>query len=150
MKIMVNFLVLAIALQLVSYLFWAFDSFGGVIEYPLGDVSSLENMFSINTFSVLIGVGGAVGIGLAALLLKQGTYAIYAMLLWAIGCMFSIIQTFILVIPNTLSALLPASTNPNPALFPVNPLIVVVSVIFAFGAWMYFFGLVIQREGPVG
>jgi hypothetical protein len=112
----------------------------------LGDISSLENTFSINIYSALIGVGGAALIGLAALLLKQGVYAVYAMLLWGIGVMFSVVQTFILAIPNTLAALLPASTNPNPALFPTNPLIIVISMFFAFGAWMYMFGLVIQRE----
>jgi hypothetical protein len=80
------------------------------------------------------------------LLLKQGTYAVYAMLLWAIGVMFNLISTFLLVIPNTLSALLPASTNPNPDLFPVNPLIVVIVLIFTFGAWWYMFGLTIQRD----
>ena len=146
MKLFINFLVLAVALQVVCYLFWAFDVFGGLIDYPLGDISSLENTFSINIYSALIGVGGAALIGLAALLLKQGVYAVYAMLLWGIGVMFSVVQTFILAIPNTLAALLPASTNPNTALFPTNPLIIVISMFFAFGAWMYMFGLVIQRE----
>jgi len=146
MKLFINFLVLAVAIQIVCYLFWAFDVFGGLIDYPLGDISSLENTFSINIYSALIGVGGAALIGLAALLLKQGVYAVYAMLLWGIGVMFSVVQTFILAIPNTLAALLPAATNPNPTLFPTNPLIIVISMFFAFGAWMYMFGLVIQRE----
>jgi hypothetical protein len=138
-------LVLGISIQAVCYAFWAFNIFGGTIAYPLGDVSSLSTLFSIDAFSVLVGVGGAVGIGLAALLLKQGTYAIYAMLLWAIGCMFKVVQTFVLVIPNTVSALLPEATNPNPVLFPVNPLIILVSLFFTFGAWIFMFELVIQR-----
>ncbi|MFA5366220.1 MAG: hypothetical protein WC325_13645 [Candidatus Bathyarchaeia archaeon] len=145
-KLFINYLILGVSVQAVCYLFWAFNLFGGLIEYPLGDVSSLSTLFSIDTFSVLIGIGGAIGIGLAALLLKQGTYAIYAMLLWAIGCMFKVVQTFVLVIPNTIGALLPASTNPNPALFPVNPILVVVSLFFALGAWLFMFGLVIQRD----
>ena len=72
-------------------------------------------------------------------------YAIYAMLLWAIGCMFKVVQTFVLVIPNTIGALLPEATNPNPALFPINPLIILVSLFFTFGAWIFMFELVIQR-----
>ncbi|MFA5365148.1 MAG: hypothetical protein WC325_08225 [Candidatus Bathyarchaeia archaeon] len=147
MKLFIAFLVFAVALQSVCYLCWAFNVFGGLIEYPLGDVSTLQNVFSVDlTFSVLVGIGGAVGIGLAMLLLKAGTYAIYAMLLWAIGVMFNVFQTFVLVIPNTIGALLPESTNPNPALFPINPIIVVISIFFAMGAWLYFFSLVIQRD----
>jgi len=135
---------LAVALQAAAYLFWAFNVFGGLIVYPLGDISALNNVFSINTYSALIGIGGAALIGLAGLLLKQGVYAVYAMLLWAIGVMFSVVQTFVLVIPNTLAAFLPEATNPLPG--STNPLIIVISLFFAFGAWMYMFGLVIQRE----
>ena len=145
-KLFISALIFGLSLQVTCYLFWAFNFFGGLIEYPLGDVSGLSSVFSINTYSVLIGIGGGLAIGLAALLLKQGTYAIYAMLLWAIGCMFNITQTFFLAIPNTIGALLPPETNPNPAAFPVNPLIVVLGVVFAFAAWMYMFGLVIQRD----
>lgn len=144
-KLFVNALVFGVALQLTSYLLWAFNVFGGIISYPLGDVSSLNNIFSLSLFDAVIGVGGAAAIGLAALLLRQGTYAIYAMLLWGIGSMFKVIQTFFLVIPNTLGALIPPEANPNPAVFPVNPLIVVLAAIFLFAAWVYLFKLVIQR-----
>jgi len=146
MKLFINALVFGVAVQVVCYLFWAFNFFGGLISYPLGDVSALSSVFSIDVYSVLIGVGGSLAIGLAALLLRQGTYAIYAMLLWAIGSMFKLIQTFFLAIPNTLASLIPPESNPNPALFPVSPFIVVIGIVFAFGAWMYLFGLVIQRD----
>ncbi|MFA5365968.1 MAG: hypothetical protein WC325_12365 [Candidatus Bathyarchaeia archaeon] len=151
MKILVNFLIFAMALQIVCYLFWVFNVFGGLIKYPLGDTSQLSNIFSISAFDAVVGIGGAVGIGLAMLLLKQGTYAIYAMLLWAIGVIFKVIQTFILVIPNTIGALLPNAANPLPpdpttGVYPTNPLVVVVVLIFTFGAWWYMFGLVIQRD----
>jgi hypothetical protein len=145
-KLFIAFLVFAVSLQVTCYLCWSFDVFGGLIEYPLGDITTLQNVFNVNlTYAVLVG-GGAIGIGLAGLLLKAGTYAIYAMLLWAIGCAFNVFQTFVTVIPNTLGALLPEVTNPNPALFPINPIIVVITLFFAMGAWFYFFSLVIQRE----
>lgn len=146
MKLFMNALIFGVSVQLVSYLFWAFNFFGGIIAYPLGDVSSLSSVFSVDAFSVLLGIGGGLAIGVAALLLRQGTYAIYALILWAIGSMFKVIQTFFLVIPNTIAGLFPPSTNPNPALFPVNPIVVVLGIIFVFAAWMYLFGLVIQRE----
>lgn len=146
MRLLYAFIVFAVSLQVTCYLFWAFNIFGGRIEYPLGDVASLSSLFSIDAFSVLVGVGGAVGIGLAMLLLKQGTYAIYAMLLWGFGCVFNVIKTFVLVVPNTIGALLPAATNPNPSLFPVNPLLVVIVFFFSFGAWWFLLSLVLQRE----
>jgi|WetSurMetagenome_2_1015567.scaffolds.fasta_scaffold125096_2 hypothetical protein len=146
MKLFYNYLLLAVCIQLVAYMIWAFDWFGGLVSYPLGDVASLTSIFDINVYTVLIAGVGAAAIGLAAVLLRQGIYALYAMLLWAIGVMFKIVSTFVLVIPNMITAFLPASTNPNPALFPVNPLIVIISFIFVFAAWWYLFGLVIQRD----
>lgn len=148
MKIFWEALLLGVAVQVICYLFWAFNFFGGLVTYPLGDVSSLSSVFSIDAFSVIIGLGGAAVIGLAGLLLKTGTTAVYAMLLWGIGCMFKVIQTFFLAIPNMLGSLIPPEANPNPALFPVNPIIVVIGIIFGFGAYIYLFGLVIQRETP--
>lgn len=141
-------LIFGVSVQMVCYLFWAFNFFGGLVEYPLGDVSSVASIFSVDVYSVLLGIGGGLAIGLAALLLKQGTYAIYGMLIWGFGCLFKVVQTFFLVIPNTLGALLPPETNPNPELFPINPIIVVIGVLFAFFAWIYFFGLVVQRDTP--
>jgi hypothetical protein len=153
-KLMINFFVFALAAQIVCYLLFLFDVFGGMIDYPLGDVTTMQSVFAIDTYSVIIGAGGAVGIGLAALLLKQGVYAVYAMLLWGIGTLFSVVRTFITVIPNTLAALIPKETNPlaytngvfDPSSTAIHPFIVVIMLMFAFGAWMYFFGLVIQRE----
>jgi hypothetical protein len=155
MKLFYNALLLGVSLQLSCYLLWGFNFFGGLIQYPLGNVSDLSSIFSIDAFHVLVGVGGGLAIGLAALLLKQGVYAIYAMLLWAIGVMFNLISTFFLAIPNTIGAFLPASTNPlaytngvfDPTVSPLtNPIIIFIGIIFAFGAWMYMFGLVIQRD----
>lgn len=145
-KIFIPALTFGVALQLFAFLSWAFNIFGGLAEYPLGDVSSVTGVFDISLFSVLLGIGGAIGIGLAGLLLKQNTYAIMGMLLWGIGCMFNIVQKFFLVIPNTLGLMLPAETNPNPGLFSINPIVMAVGGIFAFIAWLYIFGLVIQRE----
>lgn len=146
MKLFYGALVFGVSLQVTCYLFWAFDFFGDLISYPLGDVSSLQNVFSIDGYTVLIGIGGGIAIGLASLLLRQGTNAIYALLIWAIGCIFSVIRSFFLVIPNVIGAFFPPETNPNPATFGTNPIIVVIGIIFVFGAWMYLFGLVIQRD----
>jgi hypothetical protein len=145
-KLFISALVFGVALQVTCYLFWAFDVFGGIISYPLGDVSSINDVFSLNVNSGLLAIVGVSVIGIAALLLRQGTYAIYAMIIFAIGCMFEVFQTFFLAIPNVIGALIPVEANPNPSAFSVNPIIIAISAIFLFSAWMYFFGLVIQRD----
>ena len=139
-------MIFAISLQLISYLLWSFNFFGGVIQYPFGsaaDLNNLSNTFSLTGFNALLGIGGAALIGLAALLLRTGTYALYAMLLWAIGVFFNIVKGFVLAIPNTLAALLPASTNPGSGL---NPLQVVIGFIILFAGFMFLFEMVIQRN----
>lgn len=145
-KVFISALIFGVALQVVCYLFWAFDFFGGTITYPLGDVSSITNIFSLNLNSGLLAIVGMSVIGLAAFLLHQGSNAIYAMVIFAIGCMFTVFQTFFLAIPNVIGSLIPPEANPNPSAFAVNPIIVAISAIFLFSAWMYFFGLVIQKD----
>ena len=145
-RLFYNIMVLAICIQLVSYSLWSFNFFGGLIQYPFGsatDLNNLSNMFSITSFNALLGIGGAALIGLAALLLRQGTYALYAMLLWAIGVFFNIVKGFVLAIPNTVAALLPSSTNPGSG---VNPLQVVIGFIVLFAGFMFLFEMVIQRN----
>lgn len=145
-RLFLEILPFGVALQITCYLAWAFNIFGGLIQYPLGDVASIQSVFSIDVYSVLLGVGGAAIIGVAALLLKPGTYAIYAMLLWGLGTAFRVIQTFFLAIPNTIGALIPPETNPNPALFAVNPIGVVITVVIGYAAFWWLFSLVIQRD----
>lgn len=145
-RLFLEILPFGVALQLVCYLCWAFNVFGGMVQYPLGDVNSIQSVFSLDVYSVLLGVGGAAIIGVASLLLRVGTYAIYAMLLWGIGTAFKVIQTFFLAIPNTIGALIPASTNPDPSIFPVNPIGVFVTVVIGYAAFWWLFSLVIQRD----
>jgi hypothetical protein len=146
-KLFINFLVYGVALESVCYLFWQFNVFGGLIQYPLGsaaDLNSLNNMFSLTSFNALLGIGGAALIGLAALLLRQGTYALYAMLLWAIGMFFNVVKGIVLAVPNTVAAFLPGASNPTPG--GINPIFTVIALILTFAGFMYLFGLVIQRD----
>ena len=147
MKLFYSMMLLTISIQLTSYLLWSFNFFGGIIQYPFGsatDLNNLSNTFSLTSFNALLGIGGAALIGLAALLLRQGTYAIYAMLIWAIGVFFNVVKGFVLAIPNTVAALLPVETNPLGA-GAINPLQVVIGFIILFAGFMFLFELVIQR-----
>jgi len=141
-------LVFGVAFQIVAYLFWAFDVCP-FIEYPIS-VDSIQNSFTITPFSLMFAGAGAAAIGLAAMLLRAGTYAVYAMLLWAIGTILPVVSNFFLAIPNTLGALMPflfsanAPSNPFPG--ETNPLFAVIIVIFTFSAYWFLFRLVTQRN----
>lgn len=143
-KLFTNILIFGVCMNIVLYLFGAFN-FDPQVQYP-GSLSSMTSWFNLSPFNLLFTGATAAVVGVASLLLRQGTYAIYAMLLAALGMVIGPVQSFILAIPNALSVWLPSSTNPNPALFPINPIIVVVSLIFAFAAYWFIFGLVIQRD----
>jgi hypothetical protein len=143
-KLFTNILIFGVCMNIVLYLFGAFNV-DPQIQYP-GSLSTMTSWFNLTPFNLLFTGATAAVIGISALLLRQGQYAIYAMLLTALGMILAPVQAFILAIPNALSMWLPASTNPNPALFPINPIIVVVSLIFAFSAYWFIFGLVIQRD----
>lgn len=135
-----------VALTIICYLVWAFNVFGGLLNYPLGNIDSLTSLFSIDVYSVVAGIGGAALIGVAALLLKPGVYAVYAMLIWGFGIAFRVVQTFVLAVPNTLLALIPAETNPNPAVFPTNPILAVITLLVGYAVFWWLLGLVIQRD----
>jgi hypothetical protein len=144
-KLFINALIFGIAFQLSCYMFWAFSSFAGFIQYPFGsaaDVTNLQNIFSLNVWSVLVtGVGVATSI--IMLLMRQGTYALYALLIFAIGIFFPIVSTFVLAVPNTIAGLA-ASMGLSAAI--TGPISTVIGVICVFGGFMYMFGLVIQRD----
>lgn len=144
MKLFWTLLVFGLAFQLGAFLFWAFDVCP-LITYPMGDVQTVTSTFSIDAFDLMFTGAGIVAIGLAGLLLRQGTYAVYAMLIWAIGTIIPVVSNFFLAIPNVLGALIPAETNPNPELFVVHPLVFVIVAVFAFAAYWWLFELVTQR-----
>ena len=145
-RLFLEILPFGVALQITCYIFWAFNIFGSSLQYPLGDVNSIQSVFSVDVFSVLLGLGGAAIIGVAALLFRPNTYAIYAMLLFALGCAFKVVQTFFLAIPNFIAALIPVETNPSVTAFPIHPFIVVITVIVGYAAFWWLFSLVLQRD----
>jgi hypothetical protein len=143
-KFFTNILIFGLAMNVILYIFGAFN-FDPQVQYP-GSLSTMTSWFNLSPFNLLFTGATAAVVGVASLLLRQGTYAIYAMLLAALGMVIGPVQAFILAIPNAIGMWLPASTNPNPTLFPINPIVVVVGLIFSFAAYWFIFGLVIQRD----
>ena len=142
-----SMMVFSVSLEVTAFIFWAFGVLPAMgISYPFGNYQSITNLsdlFALNLWSALFAGAGAL-IGIAALLLRQGTYALYAMLLFAIGVMVKPIQWVLLAIPNTLVAILPLSTNPTPG--SPNPLEIAVGILVVFAAFIFFLEMVIQRK----
>lgn len=145
-----NMLVFAICFQAFCYLSWAFKIFGPSFTYPYGDASTLNNlndMFAITAYSALIG-GVGVLTGIAALLLRQGTYALYAVMIFVFGIFFKLVTGFVTAIPNTISAIIAIAggdaINPMPG--QANPIFLVVGMFTVFGAFFYLAEMATQRK----
>lgn len=138
-------IVFGFAFQLAAAVFWTFNVVP-YVNYPLGNINDLTNFFSITPFDLMFTGSGIVVIGLAGLLLRQGTYAIYAILIWAIGTIIPLIRNFFLAIPNTIGGLLNLVTaSYADAATYVTVIVAVFSAIFVFAGFWWLFGLATQR-----
>lgn len=147
-----DLILLSLALTIATYLIGAFN-IDPQVQSPTVTLSTWQGWFSINLYSGLFGAGAAV-IGLASLLTRSGTYAIYATLLAALGMIIKPIQDIVLAIPNFIALLLPKETNPlaytngvyDPSYSGINPIIAVVTLIYGFAAFWFLFSILTQRD----
>jgi hypothetical protein len=140
-----SLMLFGVCVQLAAYLTWSFNVFGNAIVYPLGaasDLTNLNNIFDINLWSALVGLAG-VGISIVALLLKQGTYAIYAMLIFAFGIFFKVVSTFVFAIPNMVAAIFASANVPAGT---TTPLQITIGVIMTFAGFIYLAEMAVQRK----
>jgi hypothetical protein len=153
-----NMLYFGVSLQLGCFILWAFNIFPAMgVAYPFGSVnalSSINSAFVISPWTAVIG-GTGLAIGILTLLFRAGTYAIYAVLVFAAGVFFSYTYPFFIAIPNTIAALLPPTTNPFAYVNGVydsshttldNPLYAVVLVIFTVALFIFVFEMFLQRK----
>jgi hypothetical protein len=149
-----NMLVFGVSLQVIAYIFWAFNVFGAMgLIYPFGSASgalagitSISSAFALTWWTGLIG-GVAIALGIAGLLLRANTYALYAVLLFAIGIFIKDVAPFFLAIPNTLAAIINGvGGNTNPLSSGPNPIDVAVGAIFVFALFFYVAELALQRK----
>lgn len=143
-KTFINLLIFGLALNCVIYLFGAFQINPPGYSTPFMDLSTWSGWFNFTPWGMLFTAASIAGMTFAAILLRQSTYAIYALLLGALGLIIKPVADFILAIPNAIGKWLPDSTNP---IYPLpNPIIVVILLLFSFMAFWFIFGLVIQRD----
>jgi len=146
-KLFWSLLWFGICVQAAAYITWAYRFFGDSVVYPITtDAANVLGVFTITPYTLMFCGAGAAAIGLGAIVTRSGTYALYAVLIWAIGCFITNVSGFFLAIPNTLGALLPASTNPDPAAFSVHPVVQLLVIFATISLWVLLFGYAMQRE----
>jgi hypothetical protein len=112
----------------------------------MGDTASilsLKDWFKLDSFTALMGLGGAATITIIGVLTRQNTYAIYAVLIFGIGAFFPILQYFVLAVPNTIYAILLATGMGSDI---ADPLYITVGLWVAVWGALYMFGIIFQRD----
>ncbi len=79
------------------------------------DPNTVANQFSLLTFSTANVVTGVVGglVGVIGLITRQGTFAIYAILIWIIGTFLGLFSWVFSGFGKMLDLLIPAELNPT-------------------------------------
>lgn len=156
MKLFYSLLVFGLSFQIAAYLFYVFEVVPSeIISYPMS--LDMANAFSLAPFDLAFIVVGGAAITIVSVLLRVGTYAIYALPIWVLTTFIPILKGFVTIIPNTLGAFFgdilqyanPYGSTQTINILGVNvgnPLIAVLIGIFGFGAFIFFLGLAAQRE----
>ncbi len=147
-KFFAEIFILSFCINAILYLFGTFHVMP-TVSMGYTDLSTWQGWFNLSAFDILFAGGTATLVGISALLLRNGTFAIYATLITAIGMILAPVKGVITAIPTLIGSLLPDSTNPLPAVngvYPMNPIVAVVNAFVVLGAFWFFFGLVIQRD----
>jgi hypothetical protein len=116
-----------------------------IIPYslPVGwqPISSSNNiiadLFSINAFTVLLGIGGGIAIGIVGFLLKQGINAVYALTIFVFGVVFTPVQQLVTSLPITLALFFTGD---------LSYLAVVITSIVGFAVFIFFVELLANRN----
>jgi hypothetical protein len=79
------------------------------------DPETVANQFNLLTFSTANVVSGIIGglVGVIGLITRQGTFAIYAILIWIIGTFLGIFSWVFSGFGKMLDILIPAELNPT-------------------------------------
>lgn len=140
-----NMLVFSLSLEVFAYLAWASNLFGGFVQYPFGSAAQLNNMnnlFSIDAYSAIIGTVGILT-GVGALLLRNGTYAIYALIIFVFGIFFNIVKGLVTAIPNSVAAIF-VLAGVDASTF--NPILAAIGALVTFAGFIFLAEMALQRK----
>ena len=143
MRMFYNMLVFFLCLQFSAYLLPKFMTFPS--STPLQyDPNQIASLWSIDNVWNILKITGAASIGIAvvSLLFNIGTYAIFAMIIVALGLLYKPVNDFIQAIPNFIHAIMPPDM---PSVFG-DAIFLVVTAIVAFAGFMFLLELITQRN----
>jgi hypothetical protein len=144
MKLAYSAITALVSLQLAVYLLESFNMLAPFTFTSPPD-PNIAGVFSLSAMSLALLGGGAAAILLVGgLLLRQGTYAIYALLLYGLGVLIPQIQGFITAIPRMFELLKGAGLVIPDAYLSI--IIGFFTAIIAYGAWWLIVGVITQRE----
>jgi hypothetical protein len=151
MKLMYNIMFFAL---LVSLSAWLVDTFALVpttlpAEYT---PDSIMSMFSLNLFQnnfMYVGVG--VAAGLAGLLLRQNTFALYALVIFGVASFLPILSNIIYALPRMIDTIMVMYPEYNPfanagMLSGTNPYSLFLAAIAGFAAWIFIMDMISGRQ----
>lgn len=152
-KLFTSLLLFGLAVNIIIYLFNAFH-FNPLHQTEFMDLTQWQNWFAPSVVNIAIFGGSAAAITVVSLLFRQGTYALYALLIAMLGIIIRPVGDIVLAVPNAIGNWLPPESNPlaytngvyNPASTAINPITVVIGLIYAFAAFWFLFGVVLQRD----
>lgn len=114
MKLMYNIILFGVVF---NFAVWIVQIFGlAPMDLPAKyNPLDVANIFSLEVFTrnfTWVGIGAAAGI--AGLLLRQNTYALYALVILAVATFIPIVNTFIYAIPNMIDTIMYLYPEYNP------------------------------------
>ena len=134
-KIFTDIFFASMCISAIGYLCQAYGVFP--VNFGITDLSQWQNWFTIDLVTGVIG-GVAGGVGVLALLLKQGTFAVYALLVGVILALITPVRGTITFIPSLIASLLVDSAL-------AAPIIIVIQMITVVAAGWFIITLVLQR-----
>jgi len=150
MRLMYNIFLIVLTINLACWIVQVFNlvPFSLPPEFNPTDIAS---MFTLENFLRNFMYSGiAVVAGLATLLLRQNTFAIYALVIFVVGLFLPLVSRFITAIPNLIEGIMVLYPQYNPfngsILGFTNPYSILLMAIGTFAAFMFIVGQVSGRE----
>jgi hypothetical protein len=156
MRFFYNIIILGLIFNISAWLISIF-ALTPYVQPARYDPANLLSIFNLDIFRLqfsgetLTAMVGGAALLLASLVTRQNTYALYALVVWAVGVLIQPINDFIYAIPNAINDLIgKTALNPwygssNALLAATNPYSLVFTVIFTVGAWFFLMEVILQR-----
>jgi len=147
MRLMYNIILFALVVNCAVWLVQVFGLIPFVNMPAKYNPTDIAAMFSLEVFAknfmYTLAAGAAAGI--AMLLLRQNTYALYALVIFAVGIFLPIVSNFLMAIPNMIDAIMylypaynPLSGVVGSGLFlGTNPYSMVIAGLGYFAAFFF-------------